>query len=451
MAENVQSATETDSTRENRKWNLSWIIASLVAVVVGAILAWSGLDMIPSILIVTIGWVLATALLWLMTPARLHTLLKVSASLILMICALLSVQWIYRFDRPILSPEIGGLVTQNYNGNDLSIDVETLVKNTGRQSGYADSWRLDLLIDGAIIQGRELYGERLPEQAANEPAISDQEFSPGKPVHGWLFFAFPGVSHDYASTYFTCGSPLMDKVSVRLLVWDSKMKHEWSQVRSLKDMGKEACSPLAVAPPASAVFSIQEGQKTKAQVKQQSQKQTKTPSQQPTPQPTVTNNAPGGFAVSGGTLTNPTVNNFAPPQRTISKEQLDNLRLALAGTTGSVSSNCPMSDDEGCAFAESIRQAFDSVGWNAGPHVGLTAPTGKKQPFVYVGLVDPYHLSTAENLVMSGLKSMNIPIVMGHSNDARGIDVPIFIDATIVPFKAAVSFGFQHWRLKQPT
>jgi hypothetical protein len=94
-----------------------------------------------------------------------------------------------------------------------------------------------------------------------------------------------------------------------------------------------------------------------------------------------------------------------------------------------------MSDDEGCNFAESIRKAFENVGWNAGPHVGLTSPTGKKQPFVYVGLVDPFHPSINENLVISGLRSMNISVIAGHSNDARGDDVPIFIDASVVPIK----------------
>ena len=155
-----------------------------------------------------------------------------------------------------------------------------------------------------------------------------------------------------------------------------------------------------------------------------------------TPQPQQqTINAPNGIAIGGGTVMNPTVNNFVPPQRIISKEQIDHLRLVLAGTTGNISSNCPMSDDEGCTYAENIRRAFGSVGWNAGPHVGLTVPTGKKQPFVYVGLVDPHHLSPAENLVLLGLKTMNVPFLVGHSDDARGSDVPIFIDAEIVPFK----------------
>jgi len=44
-------------------------------------------------------------------------------------------------------------------------------------------------------------------------------------------------------------------------------------------------------------------------------------------------------------------------------------------------------------------------------------------------------LSPAENLVLLGLKTMNVPFLVGHSDDARGSDVPIFIDAEIVPFK----------------
>ena len=159
------------------------------------------------------------------------------------------------------------------------------------------------------------------------------------------------------------------------------------------------------------------------------------PQPQPQTEPQTVINAPGGIGISGGRVTNPTVNNFAPPQRTVSEEQLDNLRQALGGSTGKVSSNCPMADDEGCSFAESIREAFESAGWTTGPHVGLTAPTGKKQPFVFVELVDPFHPSLTENLVITGLKSMSIPVIAGHGNDARGDDVPIFIDASIVPVK----------------
>jgi hypothetical protein len=41
--------------------------------------------------------------------------------------------------------------------------------------------------------------------------------------------------------------------------------------------------------------------------------------------------APNGIAIGGGTVTNPTVNNFAPPARTLTKDQHDKIVSALAG------------------------------------------------------------------------------------------------------------------------
>lgn len=161
---------------DNQKWHASWIIATLTPVGIVWLAGREGLDMLAMTTTISVAWLLAVALLWVMTPNRQHRAWKITASVALTGLATWAVWWTVKFDRPILSPEIEGLITQNYNGNALSIDLETLLKNTGRQSGYADSWQLDLLIDGTLIQGRELFGERLPEQAANEPPISDQEF-----------------------------------------------------------------------------------------------------------------------------------------------------------------------------------------------------------------------------------------------------------------------------------
>jgi hypothetical protein len=204
--------------------------------------------MIPLSATIFVVWVLVLVLLWLLTPSRKHLIEKVLLSIALTICGALTLWCVAKYDRPILNPEIGGVITQNFNGNALGVDVEAFVKNSGRQSGYADRWQLDLVIDGTTIEGRELFGESLPPHAANELSIFDQEFLPGKPVRGWLFFGFPAVSHDFAAPYFVCNSALMDKVSFRLSVWDSKNKRKWSQTRSLKELGKEACSIVSPEP-----------------------------------------------------------------------------------------------------------------------------------------------------------------------------------------------------------
>lgn len=244
----MDSSTRRNDAGEARKWHASWIITALIALGVTWITAGTGLDMTPLILIISIGWIFAIALLWIATPTSQHTALKATGSLILTGSAIFALWWVYSYDRPIFQPEIEGLITQNHRGSAFGLDVETLVKNTGRQSGYADTWKLLLTINGTQIEGRELYGQKLPPSAVNEPEIYNQEFPPGKPVRGWLYFGFPAVSHDFAEPYFICNSVMIDKVSLKLSVWDSKEKREWTQVRSLKDLGKEACTPLQVPP-----------------------------------------------------------------------------------------------------------------------------------------------------------------------------------------------------------
>ena len=146
----------------DKKWHASWIIAALVGLAPTAIVAWTGLEMTPAIIMIVLGCILATALLWLMTSAKVHTAFKIGATGILFACTGFTLQWVYRFDRPIISPEIGGLFSQNYNGTQFALDIETLIQNAGRQDGYAERWKLTLTIDGAEIEGKQIFGQPLP-------------------------------------------------------------------------------------------------------------------------------------------------------------------------------------------------------------------------------------------------------------------------------------------------
>lgn len=233
---------------EAKRWQASWIISALCTIVVAWLTAGTGLDMTPLIVLISIAWLLVIALLWITTPRQAHLAIKVIATLVLTGLAIVALCWVVRNDRPILQPAIGGVVTQNFNKTAFALDIETLVKNTGRQSGYADRWKLVLFIDGTEIEGKELYGQPLPDNALNEPEMYNQDFPPGKPVRGWLFFGFPTVSHDFVAPYFICNSDLMGRVNLRLSVWDSKAEHEWSQVRNLGDLGKEVCTSLSPLP-----------------------------------------------------------------------------------------------------------------------------------------------------------------------------------------------------------
>ena len=77
----------------------------------------------------------------------------------------------------------------------------------------------------------------------------------------------------------------------------------------------------------------------------------------------VTNNCPNGICISGGTATNPTVNNYVPPQRTLTPQQQAQIAQALRPI-------CPFEiavrhipgDKEGQAYADQISDAIRRAG-----------------------------------------------------------------------------------------
>jgi len=102
------------SESDLRKWNASWIISALIAIVVSGIVAWAGLEMMPLTLIILCCWALANILLWILAPHQSHTLGKVVSTVLLTACASGAVSWVYRNDRPIIEPSIGGIATRYY-------------------------------------------------------------------------------------------------------------------------------------------------------------------------------------------------------------------------------------------------------------------------------------------------------------------------------------------------
>ncbi len=69
--------------------------------------------------------------------------------------------------------------------------------------------------------------------------------------------------------------------------------------------------------------------KPKAAPKISKEPKTSITSGHPTAAPSTVISAPNGIAIGGGTVTNPTVNNYAPAERTISKEQRDKFIASL--------------------------------------------------------------------------------------------------------------------------
>jgi hypothetical protein len=76
-------------------------------------------------------------------------------------------------------------------------------------------------------------------------------------------------------------------------------------------------------------------------------------------QPTQVVNAPNGIGAIGSTLVNPTVNNFAPPSRTLTADQKSRLAAAAEEIPKSIMVVIGSADDgESQSYAEEIRQVF---------------------------------------------------------------------------------------------
>jgi hypothetical protein len=236
--------TPEDYAKELGKWNASWLLPCAVTVLVTWIAAGSGIEMIPLLAVIWLGFAISTLVIWLLTNVANHRAMKFALTIVFWGISIVASIWTYRKDRPIIDPLIGGVVTQGYNREWLALDVEADIQNSGRQASYAKKWDLELDIRGKRFQGRQLFGEELPKGTLKLAELRDQEFPVGKAVSGWLFFAFPDVLHIDFERYSLCDTKVANEVNITLTVTDSKEERNFSQTRNLADLLRERCNTL---------------------------------------------------------------------------------------------------------------------------------------------------------------------------------------------------------------
>jgi cytoskeletal protein RodZ len=100
--------------------------------------------------------------------------------------------------------------------------------------------------------------------------------------------------------------------------------------------------------------------------------------------PITINNAPGGFAISGGTVSNPTVNNFGSPSRTISSDFQEPLRALLAKQVATVRVYA-VNDMEANEFAQEWYDLLAAAGWHMKDQQVILAQLEKPWRGVRVG------------------------------------------------------------------
>jgi hypothetical protein len=227
---------------DSAKFHLSWILPSVICAVVATLAALGGIEMIPLLILIVIGWVLSIALFFAISGSHrkrwLTITLVVSATIVFTGLGLRA----YRYDRPIFNPQIRGMITRGSNYPGMSVlQVTVSNANSGRQSSFVKEWKLVLFVNGTTFTSRELRGESRAAGSVDLPEIAEAEFPPGKPVEGLLYFMFTSLSHTDLVRYFPCPIPAgnTDQVKVILSAVDSKTQKEWTTTKTREEFYRE--------------------------------------------------------------------------------------------------------------------------------------------------------------------------------------------------------------------
>lgn len=100
--------------------------------------------------------------------------------------------------------------------------------------------------------------------------------------------------------------------------------------------------------------------------------------------PITINNAPNGIAISGGSVSNPTVNNFGSPSRAISPDLRESLRVSLAKHAATVRVYS-VNDMEANEFAQQLYDLLAAAGWTMKDKQVILVQLGRPWRGVRVG------------------------------------------------------------------
>jgi hypothetical protein len=134
----------------------------------------------------------------------------------------------------------------------------------------------------------------------------------------------------------------------------------------------------------------------------------------PKPSPTFSaeiNNAPNGIAIGGGTVTNPTVNNFGTPSRRLTSQQISAIKSSAQGlcsTLPPIAVTAANANQEAQRYALDFFNALKGGGCNA----DLALPIPGLMPNViglYVGVRDTRNLEPTAEALKQILSKTEIP------------------------------------------
>lgn len=149
--------------------------------------------------------------------------------------------------------------------------------------------------------------------------------------------------------------------------------------------------------------------------------------------PTVQlNNAPNGIAIGGGTVTNPTVNNYSVPERHLSQIQrteIESLAASLPESTTDFLTVEAENDPESSTYGDEIRAAFAAHGRAGGNQITLrlveTPPVPKGVYVLISGENDP-NFGLAQKIA-NGLARAGVSVLFERGTDLREGQVKIVV------------------------
>jgi hypothetical protein len=339
---------------EPSRFHLAWIAPTFCAVVVAIIAASTGIEMIPLLILIAVGWALSLALISVISDFHERR----SVTVILVICTTIVFGiiaiWDFKENRPLLNLQIYEIVTRDIDRNPKAsgLQLEVSIVNDGRQSSFVKQWALQVKSPSMTLDGEPMVGQKPDPRVVSLPDITDEEFPPGKNTHGWLTFSF-AFPHSDLMKIFSCSNP--SSTTITLSAVDSKTLRRWSVSESPKELiDKHGCTDLP--PLVQPAPNSPETKTPQAQVGRPPIRDTRVP-------PTAAVSAPNGIAITGGSVTNPTVNNYAPPKRELTEDQVKKFEDAL-------SPYCPFAiavrgyvgDEDSMQYADQFKKAVTSAG-----------------------------------------------------------------------------------------
>lgn len=146
----------------------------------------------------------------------------------------------------------------------------------------------------------------------------------------------------------------------------------------------------------------------------------------PTSSPTVQQNCPNGICIGGDNLGSATVNNFGPPTRKLSSQQISALseiasRIPDSQTVDLFTANTKESDEYGTAIQEAMNKAAKPPQLKPGPTTSLV-PFSKPAPTGTVICVKEFSSPTMALAKEIGNVLVSDPIVKGTISRCSGVE-----------------------------